>query len=925
MFFFSCETEGQITGSEITPDQDQYDPSDVDGNGMSIGNISELYFDLNSTESYNQNFWKFNYTHYSSPPQIHCGPTNYGVLCNEYDIFNLQTYNNSFYVPPEAFDPNAGTIVYVYNENYDPNNPLSEEYIPSVDYDELSDLTTEINVETEVTSITSEIMLKTPPISISTDPIEKITWSIGENMYSYTTMTPIRDTVTFEYEYEYDLMDNFVPLDTLQNPILDDVVVVLDTTEIGDSSRFYEVFDTVSTNNETIPVLINREHVFYSYINEINDDYSQRQSTDCNDNYQKDPAELTLNYFENLCESNGGIWQSNSNDLCNSVCSIDGLTMYELCWEEFIDDLRLTGHCAVDATVGVAFCDTGNNLYDEGEVLYDACFGDCDGENGNIDVIGQGVEPWEDRNCNLTYDNDSEEILAGINTQNDCNSITFSSWDSNENVCFYDRGNGQWDDEETCYGDFSSCDYTGLYKKGFAPNYLLVNYADQNNPVPLTSIFAGDVYKDCGSDMLCNEFEFGYDPGTCDDGFSGTEELCCKHNLCWDYNTNSCDWSLATCTLPISGGWSENLDPSGDDCTNCPVSNGGIPNGEERNFQYDSGEFLIKDFDGDQAYSSADTFVTKELNYSDCPQNPNNCGGDEFEIISDQFESSSSSESIQKLNAEVEVSSYGIVGQIPNMSLGNLNIVKTQWPDDGEPDGESEDYMLFIDTEGLVDDEGFDYISKLIQPYFYYANTPYTAFPTDYIDYDHDKWWQQLDWEEDRLLYALDGDIYDGQRKYTTYTVESDTANYVVHKEYDVSIANADMTYDTTVEDCILITRTITLTMVGPAFDYKFRSQTYLKEDYPIVKEVISWSWPPTFGADRSWAKISAIEYCDPQHPEHGDACTGDNVFLNNGNNFISHPQPINLRNLQEYQIFDYEPFKISKTLGLQRFVAPEE
>ena len=72
-------------------------------------------------------------------------------------------------------------------------------------------------------------------------------------------------------------------------------------------------------------------------------------------------------------------------------------------------------------------------------------------------------------------------------------------------------------------------------------------------------------------------------------------------------------------------------------------------------------------------------------------------------------------------------------------------------------------------------------------------------------------------------------------------------------------------------------------------------------------------------------SKISAIEYCDPQHPEHGDACTGDNVFLNNGNNFISHPQPINLRNLQEYQSFDYEPFRISKTLGLQRFVAPEE
>ena len=163
------------------------------------------------------------------------------------------------------------------------------------------------------------------------------------------------------------------------------------------------------------------------------------------------------------------------------MCSQDSKTMYDLCWDEFSDDLRLTGHCSIEGAVGIAFCDTGNNLYDEGEVLYDACFGDCDGENGNIDVIGQGVEPWEDRNCNQIYDNEAEEIVAA-NNENDCDLVEYASWSSNQNLCYYDRGNQQWDDEETCYGDHPDCEYTGLYKRGFSPNYLLVSYEDQNNP-----------------------------------------------------------------------------------------------------------------------------------------------------------------------------------------------------------------------------------------------------------------------------------------------------------------------------------------------------------------------------------------------------------------------------------------------------------
>ena len=74
-----------------------------------------------------------------------------------------------------------------------------------------------------------------------------------------------------------------------------------------------------------------------------------------------------------------------------------------------------------------------------------------------------------------------------------------------------------------------------------------------------------------------------------------------------------------------------------------------------------------------------------------------------------------------------------------------------------------------------------------------------------------------------------------------------------------MSTANADMVYSPTVEDCILITRTITTTMLGPAIDFKIKSETYLKDGYPIVKEDIYWSWPPIFEGDRIFVKISSI------------------------------------------------------------------
>ena len=71
-----------------------------------------------------------------------------------------------------------------------------------------------------------------------------------------------------------------------------------------------------------------------------------------------------------------------------SFCSIgdNSVTFDDWCWNSMSDD-RLTGRCF--ASNSSAFCDRGNALYDGAEILYDVCPGDCDGENGNVDVIGR--------------------------------------------------------------------------------------------------------------------------------------------------------------------------------------------------------------------------------------------------------------------------------------------------------------------------------------------------------------------------------------------------------------------------------------------------------------------------------------------------------------------------------------------------------
>ena len=166
--------------------------------------------------------------------------------------------------------------------------------------------------------------------------------------------------------------------------------------------------------------------------------------------------------------------------------------------------------------------------------------------------------------------------------------------------------------------------------------------------------------------------------------------------------------------------------------------------------------------------------------------------------------------------------------------------------------------------------------------------------------------------ENDTILYSLEGEIIEGQTYYSNYSIQTDISNYNVHKEYLVSSATAIREYDDPIPDCVLVTRIVTTTMVGSGMNFKLKSETYLKPGYPIVKEDIYAYWTSAPWAGDTWYPISSIEFKENE----GSTFASDNFFNSR--------KSINLTNLVNKSEFDFKPFRMTNTIGLQRIEYPE-
>ena len=879
-----------------------------DCNGSLCEYIGDVYYHFNTNQYYNEEFYYFNENHLN----------NSEIFNPDNDLLYRNTLD-ALFVPITSIQNQDTDSLYIYDRNISDYIIISE--------DNFNGLTNPIELNTVSIQEEDNFTLSTPTSYIINNAI----WDFNSARYNVNTQSSYADTITYNYSYNYNENEYSVILDTSLYSINSDIAffdtthtisnnhILYDSLFVPSASLFCNQSSEIECNNIEIcswnnslsectiytpPININREYKFSRYTNEFNDNLFFQETTDCNDNYQQDPAELTITDFESSCIES---FQLNQDDPCESTCNLN-LNMDVWCWNQFSDMQRLTARCVENQ--GLAFCDTGNNLYDISEFFLDANM------DGHYTSAANFQEPYEDRNCNGLWDDNSEVELNNISSQEQCLVESFTTWDYYHEKCFYDTGNGRWDSAEECnndefgqscenYGDAANCDcqYIDLNTTNNTPDNLIINYVNIINPIPELDIVPPDIFKDCGGDGLCDHSEIingGFDVGTCiPNNYSGSEEDCCKHNFCWDYISSECDFSLIDCTFSsIDDIWTGNLDPAGDNYD--PINN---PNGTENNFQWDQGEEIYQDFNNSGDYSSGTTYMTKFLPYSECylnydPYNENeppidsNCGGNTFEIMSSYFEEDTITINIPKLKANNTVESFKLIGQT-NIDenettinfLNKINILKnsTNELDTTSIYNTINQYMVFIDSD-YQDNNGInDNIIQLsplsnLFPSYYEPFTLY-SFDTSTI-------------VKDTILYSYDGFIIDNQSYFSFTYHTNDTTSILVTKLYTVDEENVNLAYPLVdpnneggnfiyeIENCLKVTTETEYTLLGQGTSHTTIKELYLKDGHTLVKEDISYRYPSMFGGLQTTVPISSIQIKEyiPETYDFGDV-NNDNTL----------------------------------------------
>ena len=993
VLFLSCDKDGSII---VNPPVEEVPfVNDLQGDGCSDDyscySIDDVYYDFSANGAFEIDYYKFNALQLASGNHDANDPSN---------ILTLKSFNDNYFVgiPVGSILDETNQVLVIDDEGqnyeFETQDIISLSLESETVQDSLAELTTSSN-----------------PFSV----IKNVTWNSNQGRYNFTTESADQYNSSFLYEYNFDKKDWVTLVDTVLNTIYGDIILV-DQSQY--SYRNYDLIDTLDNDDEVRATRKVKYRVKSTYISD-DDALMFKQSTDCNDNYRKDDAELKMADFETLCTDSGGAWFEDSDSACDSYCSNDGsdVSFDSMCWGLYTSGSRLTGRCYDDGE-NEAFCDRGNNLFDSAEYYLE----ENDPPNGLWGVNdNQNIEPYEDRNCNNTRDLDES-----VNVAEDCPG--FSSTDGDLEFC--DSGNKMWDDEELCYGDLCSddYDYKNLYKRSDAPDILVVTYENQSSPVAFEEILPEGKFFDSGADGCFDVFEDGsgsclcefndfndnipscddyltglglmmdsdddgyvdadlnkdgeiteidisagdfssYNYGECINGFSGRKEDCCLYYGCdWDDDSDTCGFS--SCSLEDSSYWTELLDPNADNYSESNLS------GTEYNGDYDLGEQAKtyineslpdddanKQIDYEEYYSnvsnyslsyipyvkSPDYIITKELSYNDGLE----VGGDQIQVILDSYEiqdvtvydsivesrnTVKSNTIIDQLDfdSDLDLSSIVNLENFYNSFLNEYHLVKTEFTNSsGNPDY---DYFIFKDSE--------QDIVKMVHPYYHFL--PGYSYPQDIADFSEEDFWQAVHLEPDTLLYSSGGNIVAGQSFHSMSSVYSDTANYNILKEYTVEKATASLKHNVldpncvtlnqnvcgndeyywcawdqdnetcysnetaSIPNCLLVDRTIETTAIGPGMSYKLRSQTYFKPGFGIVREDVSIYWDDLPWIDVPWVPVSSIQYKTPIETMH----------VNNNWNLFNQTR-VDLDEFENIQDFDYQPYKINNTFGLQRVEMP--
>ncbi len=594
LVFVSCDKDGTIVHSDGTvhdstnngedysiPDQE----NNLNGDGCSGDNLcyslDDVYFDFNSTEAFQTDFYKFNYANIQEN-----APHDQNS-----DILTVKSFNNTWLigVPASSVVENSDNEVLVFDSAGDSYVFTSQSIIDQVsDPDYCNDVNP---VDGECDEIIDYIEDEISLSSTQLENIEEIKWNVSQGRYDIDPIQSDQFSQAYLYSQPYEKIYLVSVIDPELYDIYGDLILVDQTENV---TREYDI-ESVLENGEAVESY--REASYYTqytYLDQIDALISQ-VNTDCNNNYQVDTDSEWVIFdgygnntpsFENWCISSGGSFIFNPNTLCDSYCEFSNgnsdLSMEDFCWEfyagnndfSFSEQDRLTGNCYTTTNPNskiqyssgdllqyqLTFCDRGNNYYDPEEFFIDQYDDNAFGAN-----LNQGIEPFEDRNCNNQYD--SAEIIPNV-INGDGWSDECSGYVSNRlGLQYCDSGNNLWDKGEelnpVCesalegtQGAYSSYeDYQCLFELGDRDDKLIVDYSSQymdstgdgapddldsdgltDGPIALTSIFPRAGFYDTGADGCYDIFE---------DGNGG---CLCEFNNCSE-TVPSCEEYLASLGL----------------------------------------------------------------------------------------------------------------------------------------------------------------------------------------------------------------------------------------------------------------------------------------------------------------------------------------------------------------------------------------
>jgi len=195
-----------------------------------------------------------------------------------------------------------------------------------------------------------------------------------------------------------------------------------------------------------------------------------------------------------------------------------------------------------------------------------------------------------------------------------------------------------------------------------------------------------------------------------------------------------------------------------------------------------------------------------------------------------------------------------------------------------------------------------------------------------------DGFWHKNNLESEVLYYTYNGMLRAGEVVDTSYYDTTSIAEYYVQKSYKVeSDSNvvvpaghrpsfAVAASDTVFTDCFKITQTITMTMIGTGIEFGQRVESWLVKDIGLVKSEIYIRWTEhPYDSDytannnyldtlnQAWIGLNRIEL------NSVDIQQSNSVFRK-----LTQPvHSIKLKNIEEHQNFNFDPFYINTQHGI--------